>query len=127
MKDFRDLHVWHKSHAVVLTVYQLTRRFPKEELYGLTSQLRRSAVSVGSNIAEGCGRGSDADFARFLQIAMGSACELEYQVFLASDLGYLEEREYAELQLAVAEVKRMLSGLMRRMSPDAQLSLPADC
>jgi len=77
MKDFRELEVWSKSHALVLAVYQATRSFPKEELYVLTSQLRRSAGSVPANISEGCGRGSDLEFAKFLQVAMGSANEME--------------------------------------------------
>ena len=87
MKDFRDLTVWQRSHQFVLHVYQTTSGFPKAEQFGLTSPIRRAAVSVPSNIAEGCGRGSDADFARFLQMAFGSACETEYQVLLARDPG----------------------------------------
>jgi four helix bundle protein len=88
MKDFKELKVWVKAHQLTLAVYQATTTFPKEELYGLTSQMRRSAASIPTNIAEGCGRGSDDDFRRFLQIAMGSASELEYQLLLAHDLGY---------------------------------------
>ena len=86
MKDFRDLKAWERAHPLTLAIYRATRAFPREELYGLTSQLRRGATSVSSNIAEGCGRGSDADFARCLQIAMGSASEVEYQLLLARDL-----------------------------------------
>jgi four helix bundle protein len=87
MQDFRNLLVWQKSHELVLEIYRISRDFPREELFGLTSQMRRCAVSVPSNIAEGCGRGSDPDFARFLIIAMGSCSELEYQVLLSRDLG----------------------------------------
>lgn len=94
MKDFRDLVVWQKAHDVALRVYQFTRPFPTEERYGLTAQLRRSASSIGANIAEGCGRGSDADFRRFLHIAMGSASELEYHFLLSRDLHYLGENDY---------------------------------
>lgn len=94
MKDFRDLVVWQKAHDVALRVYQFTRPFPTEERYGLTAQLRRSASSIGANIAEGCGRGSDADFRRFLHIAMGSASELEYHLLLSRDLHYLGENDY---------------------------------
>ena len=83
MKDYRSLQVWQKSHELTLSVYEVTQSFPNDEKYGLTSQLRRSASSIPSNIAEGCGRGSDADFARCCQIAMGSACEVNYQLLLS--------------------------------------------
>jgi four helix bundle protein len=85
MKDFRQLKVWEKAHQLALEVYNATKGFPKEELYGLTSQIRRSSMSIPTNIAEGCGRNTDADFARFLQMAMGSASETEYQLILARD------------------------------------------
>ncbi len=90
-KDFRNLKVWEKSHRLTLQMYKITRSFPKEELYGLTSQIRRASVSVPTNIAEGCGRGSDADFKRFLQIAFGSASEVEYLLLLSTDLQYVNE------------------------------------
>ena len=83
MKDFRQLKVWEKSHQLALAIYKVTKEFPKEELYGLTSQIRRASMSIPTNIAEGCGRNTDADFARFLQMAMGSASETEYQLILA--------------------------------------------
>ncbi|MBI2377988.1 MAG: four helix bundle protein [Deltaproteobacteria bacterium] len=117
MKDFRKLVVWQKAHVLALDVYRATSRFPKEERYGLTSQIRRSAVSVASNIAEGCGR-SEADFGRFLQIAMGSASELEYQLLLASDLTWLEPKSYQALEDQTVEVKRMLTALMRKLKAD---------
>ena len=85
MKDFRQLKVWEKAHHLALEVYKTTATFPKEEIYGLTSQLRRASVSIPTNIAEGCGRNTNADFARFLQIAMGSASETEYELILAHD------------------------------------------
>ena len=113
MKDFRDLMVWEKSHQFVLGVYAATATFPREELYGLTSQLRRAVVSVPTNIAEGCGRGTDADFARFLQIAMGSACEAEYLLLLSRDLKYLADEGYHRANAAITEIKRMLSALMQ--------------
>ena len=89
MEDFKELRVWAKAHELTLVIYQKTRGFPKEEMYGLTSQLRRAAVSVGANIAEGCGRRSDGEMKRFLQIARGSANEVEYHLLLAKDLRFL--------------------------------------
>ena len=115
MKDFKDLNVWKKSHALVLAVYRASRTFPKEELYSLTSQLRRAAASVPANISEGCGRASDPDFGRFLQVAMGSACETEYHLLLASDLHYLNDDVFKELTRDVVEVKRMLASLLGRV------------
>src|SRR6266508_857312 len=97
MKDFRQLKVWEKSHQLALAVYKATRGFPKEELYGLTSQIRHSSMSIPTNIAEGCGRFTDADFARFLQIAMGSASETEYQLILAYDLEFITTETQEEL------------------------------
>jgi four helix bundle protein len=94
VKGFKELYVWRKAHEMTLAVYEVTKTFPGEERYGLTSQLRRSASSIGSNIAEGCGRRSDREMARFLQIARGSASEVEYQVLLARDLRYLHEQEF---------------------------------
>jgi four helix bundle protein len=118
MKDFRELKVWEKAHQLTLAVYQATTAFPKEELYGLTSQMRRSAASIPTNIAEGCGRGSDDDFRRFLQIAMGSASELEYHVLLAHDLGYLAAGDGDRLTAAIIEVKRMLASLITKIRND---------
>lgn len=115
MKDFRRLKVWEKSHAVVLMVYRLSRGFPREELFGLTSQARRSAASIPSNIAEGCGRDTNADFARFLQIAMGSAMELEYQMMLARDLNYIGPEDYVMIDDSIHETKRMLYALIDRV------------
>lgn len=116
MQDFRNLKVWKRAHQVVLDVYRCTASFPAEERYGLTSQVRRSAVSVSSNIAEGCGRGSDADFARFAQMAMGSASELEYQLLLAHDLQLLAKADYRQLSSDVQDVRRMLNGLLKKLT-----------
>jgi four helix bundle protein len=113
MQDFRKLKVWEKSHQLTLEIYRTTQSFPKEELYGLTIQIRRSSASVATNIAEGCGRGSDGDFKRFLQIAMGSASEAEYQILLAHDLGYLAEPCFEQLSHENIEVKQMLASLIR--------------
>ena len=118
MKDFRNLEVWRKSHQTVLGVYKSTQSFPKEELFGLTSQIRRAGVSIPSNIAEGCGRGSDAELGRFSQIAMGSSSELEYQLLLAKDLNYLNENTYSDLSNKVIEVKKMLASLIKKLNAD---------
>ncbi len=115
MQDFRKLQVWQKSHRLTLRIFKETEGFPRAEMFGLTSQMRRSASSVGYNIAEGCGRGTKADFARFLQMAMGSASELEYQVLLAKDLTYLDKTCYAEFEAGAQEVKRMLAALLRKV------------
>ncbi len=113
MKDFRQLKVWEKAHQLALSVYKATAKFPKEELYGLTSQIRRASMSIPTNIAEGCGRNTDAEFARFLQIAMGSASETEYELILARDLEFLVNDNYENLHNGVEEVKRMLASLLK--------------
>ncbi len=115
MQNFRNLKVWQNSHQLVMKIYSYTHKFPKEEIYGLTSQIRRSSISVSSNIAEGCGRGSDSDFARFVQIAIGSASELEYQVFLAYKLGYFTNTEYQELSENIETIKKMLTTLKKKL------------
>lgn len=119
MKDFRTLKVWEKAHAIVLGVYDVTAKFPPDERFSLTSQMRRSAQSIPTNLAEGCGAGSDLDFARFAQISMRSSCELEYQFILARDLGYLPAATYAEFDKKVVEVKRMLTALMQRLRSES--------
>jgi four helix bundle protein len=108
VKDFRDLKVWQKGHALTLEVYRVTRGFPKEELYGLTSQIRRSASSVPANIAEGAARDGDAEFKRFLTIVYASASELDYHLLLARDLNYIQQPEHEALQEKVTELRRML-------------------
>jgi four helix bundle protein len=118
MKDFRDLVVWQKAHRLTLSAYKLTATFPKEERYGLTSQIRRCAVSIAANIAEGCGKRGNAEFQRFLNIASGSASELEYEFMLARDLGFVTGTDYAEVEQQVTEVKRMLAGLVNKVAAD---------
>jgi four helix bundle protein len=113
MRDFHGLIVWQKSHALTLAVYRLTKQFPDDERYGLISQLRRSVASIPANLAEGCGRGGELEFARFVQIAMGSATEVEYHVLLAKDLGYLSADDFAALTNSVQEIKRMLASLLK--------------
>ncbi len=116
MKDFRDLKVWEKAHALALEVYRQTKDFPGEERYELTRQIRRAAVSIPTNIAEGCGRGSDADMARFLQIARGSARELEYTLLLARELGMLKGPAHETLAPRIEEVQRILYALIRKLT-----------
>src|SRR5512138_601894 len=118
MKDFRELKVWKKAHELTLGVYRTTATFPRDELYGLTSQLRRSSASVAANLAEGCCRNGDAEFSRFCSIAMGSASELEYHLVLANDLKLIRPEVYAELILRTTEIKRMLTGLLHKLKAD---------
>lgn len=123
MQDFRELKVWVKAHALVLAVYEGTLNFPPAELYGLTSQVRRSAASIPASIAEGCGTNTRTEFARFLQIALRSASELDYHLLLARDLGFLPDAPYERLSGDVTEVKRMLTAFIKRLrsfsdSPD---------
>ena len=113
MRDFRNLQVWKKSHNLTLDVYKSTSQFPRTEIYGLTSQIRRACSSIPTNIAEGCGRKSPADFARFLQIALGSASETEYLILLTHDLKYLNSDQYAELIDRINHIKRMLLNLQK--------------
>jgi four helix bundle protein len=124
MQDFKMLAVWKKAHELTLRTYSLTSNFSREEVYGSTSQMRRTACSIPANNAEGCGRGSSADLARFLQIALGSASELEYHLLLAQDLGYLQLADFERVSSDVFEIKRMLTGLQRRVltaSPNPKL------
>jgi four helix bundle protein len=116
MKDFRKLEVWEKAHHLTLEVYKTTKAFPKDEQYGLISQIRRCSVSIPSNIAEGCGREGETEFGRFLQIAMGSASELEYQLLLSRDLGLVADANYDQLNLQVTEIKRMLTSLIKKLN-----------
>jgi four helix bundle protein len=115
MKVFHQLKVWQRAHNLTLTVYQVTSRFPREELYGLTSQIRRSCSSIPANLAEGCGRDGDAEFARFCSIAAGSASELEYHLLLANDLGLIEDCDRQNLAGQTVEVKRMLTALLQKL------------
>ncbi len=115
MKDFHDLNVWEKSHNLTLKIYKSTLNFPREEVYGLKSQIRRACASIPTNIAEGCGRYGDADFSRFLVIAMGSASESEYLIQLAFDLKILHGVEYKKLSNDIVEIKQMLTSLIRKL------------
>ena len=118
MKDFRKLKVWDRAHQLVLTVYQTTMSFPRDETYGLTAQIRRSASSIPSNIAEGCGRDGDAELARFCLIASSSASELEYQLLLARDLKLIQAKDYEKLSAQTVEIKRILTVLVQKLTAE---------
>ena len=112
MRDFHQYKVWSRGHQFALSIYKETKRFPKEELFGLTSQIRRASMSIPFNIAEGCGRRSDAEFAYYLNIAAGSASEVEEELLLAYDLEFLDKESYLPLDKEVKEIKAMLSKLI---------------
>ncbi len=115
MGDYKKLAVWVKAHQLALASYRVTADFPREEVYGLLSQIRRAAASVPANIAEGSGRGSDNELSRFLRIAMGSAYELEYHFLLAHDLSFIDQSQYMQINNQVLEVQRMLAGLIKSL------------
>jgi len=116
MKDFRKLQVWRKSHEFTLLIYKATACFPREERYALATQVRRAAASIPANIAEGCGRRTDADFARFLQMAAGSASELDYHLLLASDLGFFTKDEHHFMSERLNEIRKMLTAFLQRLT-----------
>ena len=115
LKNYKDLKVWQKSYELCLKIYRITAKFPNEERYGLTSQIRRSAVSIPSNIAEGYGRKTTADYIRMLYISYGSVCELETQILLAGDLGFIEKGELGTIKKDIAEIERMLKALIKSL------------
>ena|SRR5450631_184267 len=118
MKDFRDLRVWQRSHGLTLDVYKVASRFPREELYGLTSQTRRCSASIGANISQGCGKRGNNEFQRFLQIASGSASELDYHFLLAHDLCMMADLDYQRLRQELLELRRMLTALLQKVDRD---------
>ena len=124
VKDFTELIVWTKAHTMTLNIHRATKQFPREELFGITSQMRRAASSNGANIAEGTGRKGDGDFTRFLHIARGSAAELEYHLLLARDLEVLSGGAFVELSKQVDEIQRMLTTLIQRVQPVWTKRLP---
>ena len=115
MRDHRRLRAFELADQLVLSIYAATKSFPKEEQFGLTSQLRRAAVSIASNIVEGCARSSEADYIRFLDMAFGSAREVSYQLTLAARLGYMESKAAAELEQQADETARVLAGLLQSL------------
>lgn len=117
MRNFRELQIWQKSHQFTLKTYRFTKNYPKEELFGLTSQMRRSSSSIPTNIAEGCGRNTNPDFKRFLVIASGSSAELEYQLILSKDLDYISELTFNELEKELIEIRKMVYSFIKKI-PD---------
>jgi four helix bundle protein len=117
VKDFHNSKLWQKAHQLTLALYQLTARFPREELYGLTTQIRRSSSSIAANLAEGCGRNRDAELARFCSIALRSASKLPY-LLLARDLSMLQAKDHRQLVQQTVEVKRMLTALLQKLNAD---------
>lgn len=115
MQDFKKLEVWRLSHVLTLNMYRCTKRLPDDERFGLISQITRAAVSIEANIAEGCGRNTRMDFARFLQQAMGSATELECHLLICKDLGMIKEVEYKQYEYRTVQIKRMLTSLIDRL------------
>lgn len=116
MRDFRKYAVWEQSHKLVLELYRLTKNFPSEEKFGLTSQIRRAVVSIPTNISEGCGKSSEKDFARFLGISFGSCQEVEYLTLLAKDLDYLNQENYDPLFLEIVSIKKQLYHLIKKIN-----------
>ncbi len=115
MRDFHKIEVWKRSHQLTIAIYKVTEDYPKDEIFGITSQIRRAISSVPTNIAEGCGRNSDAELFNFLNIASGSASEVEYQIILSKELGYLNEPKATELAKEIAEIRKMLGSYMRKL------------
>ncbi len=119
MRDYHKLRAFELADQLALAIYKCTKSFPKEEIFGLTSQIRRAAVSAPSNIVEGCAKSSQADYARFLEIAYGSVCEVEYQLSLAERLGFLESQSAKETTSLANETGRVLNGLLRSLKSDS--------
>jgi len=118
VKDFRDLRVWEKAHSLTLELYKATALFPRHELYGLTSQIRRASASIGANIAEGCGKRGNSEFQRYLQIASGSASELDYHLLLSHDLNFLPDEDYRSIARDLSELRRMLTSLLLKVASE---------
>jgi four helix bundle protein len=128
MRNYEDLEVWQKAHALTIQLYRITSSFPRAEMFGLTSQIRRAAGSIGANLAEGCGRWGEAEFARYVQIAMGSGSELQNHLRLANDLGFVSESDYSASIKAIVGVRQMLTALLQTLrhvnkAPNSELVL----
>jgi len=121
MRNYRELQVWSKAHSLTLELYRVSQRFPREEIYGVTNQLRRAAVSIGANLAEGCGRRTSTELARFVKIAMGSASELDYHLLLCRDLGFVSGDDFTSSAAKLTEVRKMLTSFLS--SVEEQINL----
>ena len=119
MRDFKKIQVWQKAHTFVLGIYKATESFPDEERFGLTSQIRRAAASIPTNIAEGAGRATQKEFSRFIDIAFGSASEVEYQLILSHELGYLSTKQYTALEANITEIQKMLHGFAKALKSNS--------
>ncbi len=116
MRDFKKYDIWNLSHQLTLDVYSVTSNFPKDEMYGITSQIRRASLSIPTNISEGCGRDSDSEFNRFLTIALGSASETEYLLLLSKDLKLIENDLYSELDQTINLIKKKIYTLKQKLN-----------
>lgn len=112
MRNYQDLQVWKKAHSLVLDLYRTSRLFPKEEIYGITSQLRRAVMSIGANLAEGCGRRTSSELARFVRISLGSASELDYHLLVCRDLGFLKGEDFVRFSRDLTEIRKMLTSFL---------------
>lgn len=121
MRNYRDLQVWTKAHQLTLELYRLSGSFPREEIYGVTSQVRRAAASVGANLAEGCGRRTSSELARFVRIAMGSASELDYHLLLCRDLGFLGDADFQRTAKKLTEVRKMMTSFLTRVEEQIEV------
>jgi four helix bundle protein len=113
MRNYRDLQVWKKAHDLTLELYRVSQRFPREEMYGITGQLRRAAVSIRANLAEGCGRRTSNELARFVRVAMGSASELDYHILLCRDIGLMSSDDFSISTAKLTEVRKMLTSFLQ--------------
>ena len=131
MQDFTQLKVWQKAHHFTVNLYKMTKGFPPDEKFGLTNQIRRASVSIESNISEGCGRNSDKEFSRFLNIAQGSAYEVRCQIFIARDLGYLDSNQSQFLTNKINEISRMINSLNQKLTANREhlrlVNIGSDC
>lgn len=118
VKNFKSLEIWKRSRVLVKDVYLILEKFPDSEKFGLTSQIKRSAISVSSNIAEGCGRRTYKDLSRFLDIAIGSLCEIETQIYLAQDLAFISIEQTKEVLSETIEIRKMILGFQKSLTPD---------
>jgi len=116
MRDFKKYDIWKISHVFTLKIYELSKSYPKDEIYGIVSQIRRASSSIPTNISEGCGRTSDAEFNRFLTIALGSASEVEYLIILSKDLNYIDEDSFTELNQEINIIKRKIYTLKQKLN-----------